>query len=117
MLKASPLSNAAGRRNTNVSIQIATDSEPNSMGEVNPEYLTSYTRFAGMALTSGREFVAAMSVQPMLSAIIKLPYDSKTKCITPRDRICFDGKVYNISEVMNEGMANEKMVLWCTGVG
>lgn len=111
------MSNAAGLRRRAVTIQIATDGPANSMGEVIPVYLTSYTRFASASLTSGREFIAAMSVQPMLNAIIKLPYDSKTAKISPRDRIVDGDKVYNISEVSNEGLANEKIVLWCVGVG
>ena len=117
MLKRSPLGAAAGARNNEVTIQIATDGEPNSMGEVKPVYLTSYPRWVEEAVTSGREFVAAMSVQPMLNAIVKLPYDDRTKFIKPTDRLCDHGKIFNISEVKNENNANEKMALWCIGVG
>lgn len=116
MLPRSKITNAAGVRNNEVTIQVATDGEPNSMGEVKPVYLTSYKRWCETALTSGREFTAAMSIQPMLNAIIKLPHDSVTKSITPRDRIVDGGKVFNIAEVVNEGTNNEKMVLWCIRV-
>jgi head-tail adaptor len=115
MLKNSNISNAAGRRSKEIIVQVATDGIANSMGEVRPVFLTSYSRFAEIVGTAGREFIAAMTVQPMLKFIVKLPYDSYTKNINPRDRILDGTVVYNISEVMNERMSNEKMVLWCVG--
>lgn len=109
------LANGAGKRNNYVTVMKASDSKPNASGEVIPVWSTLCERFAEAVFSSGREFVAALQVQPLLQGIIKLPFDPLTKTITARDRIVSDGKILNIVAVYNENGDNEKMVLWLQG--
>jgi head-tail adaptor len=112
MLKKSPLANAAGKRNNFVTIERATDADANDVNEVLPEWSILCQRFAASKPTTGAEFNAAMTVQPMLKAILELPYDSATATITPRDRIKDGARSLNIAAVFNEGENNEKIILW-----
>jgi len=69
-------------------------------------------RWASSKPTTGREFQAAMTVQPLLNAILELPYDGITSTITPRDRVRLNGRLQNIAAVFNENENNEKIILW-----
>lgn len=111
MLK-SKLPNAAGNRNNYVKIERCTDGDINTVFETPPSFSLLCERFAGTKITGGREFLAAMEVQPLLNSILELPYDSVTKTITPRDRIVFGERTLNIGSAFNEGDNNEKMILW-----
>ncbi len=113
MLKT--LTNSAGKRRTRVEIEIATDAASSSSTSfaVNPEYSTTFTRFAEVMMTSGREFQQAMQTVPMLNGILKLSYDSKTAAISARDRVRIGSRILNISApAINEGGRNETVVLW-----
>lgn len=112
MLKKSPLHNSAGVRNTWITIQRISDAPANDVGEVLPEATKLCERWAAAKPTNGREFTAAMAVQPMLYAIYELPYDPETAQITPRDRVLLDSRVLNLAAVFNEGENNEKIILW-----
>ena len=111
-LKKTAFRNAAGRRNTEITIERAADAAANSTGEVLVSHTTLCKRFAAIKPTTGREFQAAMTVQPLLNAILDVPYDAITSTITPRDRIQFAGRVQNIAAVFNENENNEKIILW-----
>jgi SPP1 family predicted phage head-tail adaptor len=108
----SKLYNAAGKRNNYLTIERATDATANSTGEVLPEFSVLCKRFASVKPTNGREFTAAMTVQPMLQSILELPYDSTTSTITPRDRVVMGSRTLNIAAVFNENQNNEKIILW-----
>jgi SPP1 family predicted phage head-tail adaptor len=109
------LPNGAGKRNNYVTVQVATDAAPNASGEVLPVWSTLCSRWAETVFSSGREFLAAMQVTPLLQGVIKLPYDALTKTITARHRIVDDGRIFNIAACWNENEDNEKMVLWLVG--
>jgi len=112
MLKQSPLHNAAGKRNTWITVQRMTDADANDIGEVLPESAVLCERWASAKPTSGREFQAAMATQPLLNGIYELPYDEVTATITPKDRAMLNGRVLNLAAVFNEGENNEKIILW-----
>lgn len=112
MLKKSPLHNNAGSRNNYVTVQRASNATANSTGEVLVSWTTLCQRWAASKPTAGREFQAAMMAQPLLQAILELPYDATTKTITPRDRVLDDGRVQNIAAIFNENENNEKIILW-----
>lgn len=112
MLKTSPLYNGAGKRNTYVVIQQAADGTADTTGQVLPVFTTICSRWAAMKPTTGREFQAAMTAQPLLNAILELPYDNVTSTITPRDRVTLNGRHLNIAAVFNESENNEKIILW-----
>lgn len=107
------LDNGAGKRNTRVTIEKASDKAANSSYEVTPTWTTLCERWAEMAITSGREFQAALQVVPQLMGIVKLPYDTRTKTITSRDRITIGDRTLNIAGIWNENETNEKIVVWC----
>lgn len=112
MLKKSPLHNAAGTRNTWITVQRMTDATANDIGEVLPKATTLCERWAACKPTMGREFQAAMATQPLLNAIYELPYDPETATITPKDRVLIDSRILNLAAVFNEGENNEKIILW-----
>lgn len=111
MLKGK-LSNGAGKRDTFVTVQRATDAPVNDVNEVLPEWSDLGDYFAGEKPTYGREVQIAMQTRPMLKAIMELPYDSVTATITPRDRIIANGKTLNIDAVFNKDGANESIVVF-----
>ncbi len=110
------LKNGAGKRTVYLTVEQATDAEPNAAGEVLPEFNRLCERWAEVAVSNGREFIAAMQTVPMLQALLKLPYDSKTALITTRDRIKIGSRTLNLASIFNENEANEKIVLWCVEV-
>lgn len=112
MLPKSKIGNAAGQRNTFVVVEQATNAAPNDHYEVLPDFSFLCDRFAEAVPTTGREFQAAMATQPLLNSILKLPYDSITATITPRDRVKIGERILNIASVFNEGENNEKIVVW-----
>lgn len=112
MLQRSKLHNAAGPRNNYITIERAADGEADSTGQVLPVFTRLCQRWCSARITGGREFTAALAVQPILQSIQELPYDSVTKTITPRDRMNDDGRILNIAAVFNEGENNEKIILW-----
>lgn len=112
MLPRSKIANAAGLRNNYVTVERASDADANTTGEVLPEWTLLCGRWSSTRITSGREFQAAMTVQPMLRAIQELPYDTVTATISPRDRVKDGDRVLNIDAVFNDGENNEKIILW-----
>lgn len=105
--------NGAGRRQTLVTVEVATTALANDSYERVPEYKTTFTRFAEEMITSGREFQQAMQTIASLSGILKLPYDERTAAITARDRVTIGSRVLDLATTpINEGGRNETMVLW-----
>jgi SPP1 family predicted phage head-tail adaptor len=105
--------NGAGRRQTLVTVEVATSAAANGSYEVVPQYVTTFTRFAEEMITSGREFQQAMQTVASLQGILKLPYDAKTAAITARDRVTIGSRILELATTpINEGGRNELMVLW-----
>lgn len=104
----------AGQRRTRVVVQVAVDAEANASGEVTPDYTQiSYVRYAKEMLTSGREFQSAMQTVAMLQGILKLPYDSRTKTLTARDRVVIGDRVLNFAAPpINEEGKNQTITIW-----
>ena len=112
MLKQSPLHNAAGKRNTWITVQRMTDADANDIGEVLPEASVLCERWAAAKPTHSREYQVAMTTQPLLYGVYELPYDPETATITPKDRVLLDGRLLNLAGAINEGENNEKILLW-----
>ena len=111
------LKNAAGKRGTLVTIQTATDATRTASGDVNPQYLTEFSRYVEEMITSGREFQQAMQVVAMLQGILRLPFDDKTAAISARDRVAVNGRVLNLAAPpINDGGRNETIILWVAEV-
>ncbi len=112
MLKKSPLANAAGALNNYVTVEQASDADPNASEEVLPEFSVLCQRFASAEITGGREFQTAMSTYANVNSVMELPYDPVTATITARDRLNMDGRILNIVRAYNQGNNNEKIILW-----
>lgn len=112
MLK-SKVYNGAGSRSSIATIEYLTELADSTTGEIARQWNVFCERYAEEMITSGREFMAAFSVQPILQGILKLPYDERTKLITPKMRLRIDGRVLNFAGVWDEGGTHEKIVLWC----
>ena len=114
MALAKHFRSGAGRRNRLVTIQMCSNSDPAAIsGEVTPVYTNTTTRWVEMVSTAGREFLAAMQVMPMVTAIVKMRYDAFTKTITSRDRLTIGSRILNIASIANENENNETLVFWC----
>ena len=112
MLKSSPLHNAAGKRNTWITVQRMTDADANDIGEVLPEASVLCEQWAAAKPTYTKEYQVAMTTQPLLYGVYELPYDPETATITPKDRVLLDGRLLNLAGAINEGENNEKILLW-----
>ena len=112
MLKNSPLHNAAGKRNTYITIEKVTDADANAIGEVLQNKQTLCERWAACKPTHSREYQVAMTTQPLLYGVYELPYDPETATITPKDCVRIDGRILNLAGVFNENENNEKIILW-----
>jgi SPP1 family predicted phage head-tail adaptor len=60
---------------------------------------------------SGREFIAAKTMQPELDSMLELPFDSVTSQITPRDRVLMNGRILNVAAAYDPTNNREKIVL------
>lgn len=104
----------AGQRRTRVVVQVAVDAAANASGEVVPDFTqVSYVRYAKEMLTSGREFQYAMQTVAMLQGILKLPYDSRTKDLTARDRVVIGDRILNFAAPpIDEEGKHQTITIW-----
>ena len=110
------LFNASGARRTELCIEHVRDAEALDSGEVLPEFDRVFCRrIGGKVYELGREYQAAMTTQAILVSVYEIPYDEKTKDITPRMRVRIDGCRYlNIASVVDYEDRHEKIILGLT---
>jgi SPP1 family predicted phage head-tail adaptor len=104
----------AGVRRTELVIESAINGDADSTGQVLPEWSEFTRRFGGKARESGDEYQAAMTTQAILDSVYILPYDDKTKRITPRMRVKIGDRILNITSVSDPGDMHEKIVIGCS---
>lgn len=98
-----------------MTIEHVKDADPNTVQEVLPEFDKVYcVRIGGKVLELGREYQAAMTTQAILTSVYEIPYDEKTKCITPRMRVRIDDRHLNIASVVDYEDRHEKIILGLT---
>ena len=93
-----------------VTIQEATETA-NSYGEIERTWATFKKRWANIRPLSGRERWAAQQVQANLSHEVLIRY---TKDVTPKMRISYNSRTFEIGTVINVDERGAWMRLLCT---
>lgn len=102
---------AAGKMRHRITIQQRSGSTQNSFGSPQTTWVTFATVWAEVGPLSGRELIAAQSVQSEISQQVTLRYRAG---ITTAMRVLFGPRVFNINSVLDENEAHEKITLLCT---
>lgn len=97
----------AGELRHRITIQRATETQ-DAFGAVVQTWSTFATLWAGVEALSGREFFAAQQVNAQVSHRIRIRYLSG---VTPKMRVVFGSRTFNIEVVMDDGRRRELQLL------
>lgn len=97
----------AGRLTEQIEIQ-RRDSTLDSVGEQVHTWATIYVRRAEVRRTPGREVFAAAHVGARVPTVFRLRPQGLD--VSPADRVVYDGKVYGIASVVDNG---DELLLSC----
>lgn len=101
---------AAGTLRHQIEIQRYTETQ-NDFGEVIEEWNTLHTVRASIAPLSGKEYFASKQVNAETTHQVYIRYISGLK---PADRILFNGRIFNILNILNYKEKNVSLELLCT---
>lgn len=87
--------------------------ERGAAGGANDTWQDIGLRWASVKPLSGREWVNAAAANTEISHDVMLRADSLTKTLTPRDRLLFGGRVFDIQAVRNVDEVGAEMRLMC----
>lgn len=93
-----------------ITIQTRAAGALDSYGGSNPAWSTFAEVWAQIEPTTGREYVKDGANKAALLTRFVLRY---LDGVTPQMRVSFEGKVYNIREVINERQRNRMLTLVC----
>jgi SPP1 family predicted phage head-tail adaptor len=99
----------AGKLRHKVTVQIVTETQ-DAYGEADKSWSTHKIVWADVAPISGREFFNAKQFASEISHKITIRHDST---ITPKMRILYDSRYFNIESVINEGERDRQTTLMC----
>lgn len=97
----------AGRLNKKITIQQATDGRSTS-GAVEPTWSTYAVAWASVEPATGREFEDSDQVNAEASIKFRIRYKSG---ITNKMRISWDGRVFDITAVLNQYERNREIII------
>jgi SPP1 family predicted phage head-tail adaptor len=101
----------AGRLRHRVTVQRATDSI-DQYGDQTPTWTSLGTVWASVEPLSGREYFAAAQMQSEVSTrIVIRPISGVT--LTPKDRVKFGSRYFDIQSVINRDERNRELQLLC----
>jgi len=101
----------AGRLRHRVTVQRATDSI-DQYGDQTPTWASLGTVWASVEPLSGREYFAAAQMQSEVSTrIVIRPISGVT--LTPKDRVKFGSRYFDIQSVINRDERNRELQLLC----
>ena len=103
----------ARRLKDKITVQQATETR-DAYGEPVAMWATYAIRFADINPVSGREYFTAQQSYSENSYRFAIRYDTKTKDITPKMRISYDSRVFDIQAVLNEGTLNRDITIIAT---
>lgn len=101
----------AGELRKRITIQQRSGSTQDGFGSPITTWGTYATVWAAVRPLSGRELIAAQAVQSEISHQVTLRYRSG---ITTAMRVLFGSRIFNITAVLDENEAHEKITLLCT---
>ena len=99
-----------GSLNKRITVQSYTPTG-NAIGEPIKSWSTYATRWAAIEPLLGREYWAAQQVVAENSVRFRLRYDATTAAITPKMRVSYDGRLFDIQSVVNVREQNIEIVL------
>lgn len=99
----------AGQLRHRVTIQTASEAQ-DSFGQPQPTWTTFAERFAEILPQSGREFVAARTVTPELTHLVRL---RGVAGVTPKMRLLFGTRVFDILAAMAVEERSRELLLSC----
>lgn len=88
----------AGDLDRRITIRRFTSTIDPGSGQQIEEWADLTTVWASWRRASAREQLAAAELSAEITDIFEVRYSSKTKTITPEDRIVYEGRAYNIVE-------------------
>lgn len=87
----------AGKRNRHLVIERVTMSQ-DEYGSPVESWATHWGGWGNWRRAGARETLAAAEIGAAVTDIFALPFSSLTKAITPKDRLQFEGRTYDIAE-------------------
>jgi SPP1 family predicted phage head-tail adaptor len=99
----------AGKLRHLIMIQKLTEPEPLSdIGEIEPDWQDFVSRYASINPLVGREYWSARQVNAEITGKINIRYVSG---ITPKMRVKFGDRIFNIEAIINVEERNRELVL------
>ena len=95
-----------------ITIQSATETQ-DAYGEPVQTWATYAIRDAEIIPTAGNEYFVSQQVYSSQPVQFRLRYDNTVRQITPKMRISFDSKVFDIESVINFREMNRDIDLMC----
>jgi len=99
----------AGRYRARIVIERATEAR-DTFGEADPTWATFATRWAAILPQSGREFTAAKALYPELTHLVETRWVAG---VTPKMRVRYGTRRFDIVAVMNQEERSVEMTLAC----
>lgn len=104
---------ALGQYRHSITVEQAVETRDGT-GDPVKAWSTYCIRRASVEPLNGREFFAAKQMQAKATVRIRVHYDAETALITPKMRVSWDSKVFDIvSPPINPGRANKELLLMC----
>lgn len=102
----------SGRLNKIVTIEQPIDSiDPSGAPIIT--YSLFIRRYASIVPLNGSEFFASQQLTANISLRFRLRFDSKAEQITPKHRVVWNKRTYDIQAVINPMQANKEILLMC----
>ena len=102
----------AGLLRKTITIQSATESRSSS-GSVIETWTNYAIRRASVEPVSGKEYFAARAVNADVSIRFRVRHDSLTGAITPKMRISYDARLFDIESVINSWERDREILMMC----
>ncbi len=102
----------AGRLKYKVIIQQYTASV-DAVGAPVETWADYITRYASVVPLNGSEFFAAQQLTVDMNVRIRLRYDTAFDLVTPKDRVIWNSRTFDIMTIINPMESNREIVLMC----
>lgn len=99
----------AGLLNRQITIEQRTDAQ-DSFGQPVPGWTPLATEWAAVEADRGREYFAAAQIQAVAPVRFRIRYRSD---VTPRHRVSYAGKLYDIKAVVDAYARERELHLYC----
>lgn len=101
-----------GRLKHKVIIQAYTDTIDTSGGPTGT-WSNFITRYASVVPLNGVEFFTAQQLTVNINIRVRLRYDSQAATITPKHRVLWGSRIFDVQTVINQMESNRQIILMC----